>query len=261
MRYCEAVNCGNSSKKGFKMCHFPTSPNRRAKWIKNVGRDKWSPKKYSTLCEKHFSDEMWENAQKIGKKKLKPTAVPNRFDQPTLPLSSLTTILEEYIEEQTSNNHSEHNCDQEINSANHEINSETLNNHSEHSCDQEINSANREINSETSNNHSKHSCDQEINSETSNNHSEHSCDQEINSANQEIHVLFDSNMQLKCSRNNEDAKKIFKLEKLVKRYARVIKTMQTQHKKQKKIFLNRIQKLKQQLAVSADKAWRSVLGR
>ncbi|TGZ51267.1 uncharacterized protein [Temnothorax longispinosus] len=169
------------------------------------------------MCEKHFSDEMWENAQKIGKKK--PTAVPNCFDQPTLPLSSLTTILEEYIEEQTSNNHSEHNCDQEINSANQEINSETLNNHSEHSCDQEINSAN-----------------QEINSETSNNHSEHSCDQKINSANQEIHVLFDSNMQLQCSKNNEDAKKIFKLEKLVKRYARVIKTMQTQHKKQKKYF-------------------------
>lgn len=51
MRYCEALNCSNSSQKGFKMCHFPRSPNRRVKWIRSVGRDEWSPKKYSTLCE------------------------------------------------------------------------------------------------------------------------------------------------------------------------------------------------------------------
>lgn len=48
---CEAKNCQNTSRKGVKMCTFPKDPEQRAKWLTNVGRTNWLPKKYSALCE------------------------------------------------------------------------------------------------------------------------------------------------------------------------------------------------------------------
>ncbi|XP_017892606.1 THAP domain-containing protein 4-like [Ceratina calcarata] len=91
MRYCEVEGCNNSSIRGFKMCHFPTSSNRRQKWIEFVGRAGWTPKKYSTLCEIHFDKNMWENEQIFGKKKLKLCAVPTIFLRP--PAISPATVL------------------------------------------------------------------------------------------------------------------------------------------------------------------------
>ena len=82
MHLCEAEHCKNSSEGGFKMCHFPSCPARRQKWIENVGRAGWTPKKYSTLCEVHFGKDMWENEQIFRKKNLKPLAVPTIFCRP-----------------------------------------------------------------------------------------------------------------------------------------------------------------------------------
>ncbi|KYM95144.1 hypothetical protein ALC62_14217 [Cyphomyrmex costatus] len=51
MTGCVAENCTNSSKKGVKMCFFPSDPVRRAVWVANVRRQNWLPNKYSALCE------------------------------------------------------------------------------------------------------------------------------------------------------------------------------------------------------------------
>jgi len=48
---CAAEYCNNSGVKGFAMKRFPRDPQRRAEWIKNVGRKGWNPNDSSTLCE------------------------------------------------------------------------------------------------------------------------------------------------------------------------------------------------------------------
>jgi len=48
---CAAPFCNNSSSKGYKMKVFPRNPDRRALWIKNVGRINWTPTNNSFLCE------------------------------------------------------------------------------------------------------------------------------------------------------------------------------------------------------------------
>ncbi|KYN50410.1 THAP domain-containing protein 2 [Trachymyrmex cornetzi] len=75
---CTAQFCNNSSKKGYSMKLFPTNPERRALWIKNVGYKSHLIGKNSCLCEMHFALDMWE--QRVdGMKKLKPNAVPTIF--------------------------------------------------------------------------------------------------------------------------------------------------------------------------------------
>ena len=51
---CAAVDCTNSSKKGFRMFKFPTEINRRKKWIINCCRDNWVPGLRAELCSVSF---------------------------------------------------------------------------------------------------------------------------------------------------------------------------------------------------------------
>ncbi|XP_015122518.1 THAP domain-containing protein 5 [Diachasma alloeum] len=76
---CTADYCTNSSAKGFKMCSFPSDPERRQIWVKNMGRDNWTPTSNCRLCEVHFESTMWERQRLDGKKKLKFNAVPTLF--------------------------------------------------------------------------------------------------------------------------------------------------------------------------------------
>ena len=48
---CCALNCNNSSVKGYIMKVFPRDAERRAKWAANVGRTDWSPTNNSFLCQ------------------------------------------------------------------------------------------------------------------------------------------------------------------------------------------------------------------
>lgn len=78
MTKCVAAWCRNSSFKGFQMNSFPQDEKRRDVWIKNINRAKWSPTKYSALCEAHFAPEMWKRKIR-GQKKLKSSAIPTIF--------------------------------------------------------------------------------------------------------------------------------------------------------------------------------------
>ncbi|XP_011642678.1 THAP domain-containing protein 5-like [Pogonomyrmex barbatus] len=75
---CCALNCNNSSKKGYIMKVFPRDTEQRAKWVANVGRQYWKPTNASCLCEVHFEPTMWEK-RKDDLKKLKCDAVPTIF--------------------------------------------------------------------------------------------------------------------------------------------------------------------------------------
>ncbi|KAJ8912419.1 hypothetical protein NQ315_006085, partial [Exocentrus adspersus] len=76
---CAAVNCTNSSKKGFLMKTFPRDPVRRKQWLIKTRRDNWIPTNTSCLCEVHFAPDMWEKPRVDGTRKLKIDAVPTIF--------------------------------------------------------------------------------------------------------------------------------------------------------------------------------------
>lgn len=48
---CAAVNCSNSSEKGFLMKRFPRDPEKRKLWQIKTKRDNWKPTNNSYLCE------------------------------------------------------------------------------------------------------------------------------------------------------------------------------------------------------------------
>lgn len=49
---CSAINCSNSSTKGYRLFRFPVENRRRAIWVKKCGRGgNWSPGLGSRLCE------------------------------------------------------------------------------------------------------------------------------------------------------------------------------------------------------------------
>lgn len=56
VKSCSAVGCQNRSVKGTSLSfyRFPSDPERRAKWIAAVRRDKWFPTEHSWLCSAHF---------------------------------------------------------------------------------------------------------------------------------------------------------------------------------------------------------------
>ncbi|RLU19632.1 hypothetical protein DMN91_008189 [Ooceraea biroi] len=81
MTGCDAKECRNTSRKGVKMCMFPRDPEQRAKWVINVGRKDWLPKKHSALCEYHFTHDAFETIRVDGTKKLKRHAVPTIFGE------------------------------------------------------------------------------------------------------------------------------------------------------------------------------------
>nr|CAI5861834.1 unnamed protein product [Callosobruchus analis] len=79
MPCCAAVNCSNSSTKGFLMKHFPKDPERRRQWLIKTGRDNWIPTDHSCLCGIHFAPDMWERTRGDGTRRLKNNAVPTIF--------------------------------------------------------------------------------------------------------------------------------------------------------------------------------------
>lgn len=48
---CAAIDCSNSSAKGFLMKHFPSDPRRKKEWVIHMKRANWKPTKYSCICE------------------------------------------------------------------------------------------------------------------------------------------------------------------------------------------------------------------
>lgn len=48
---CCVPQCTNHCRKGVRMFRFPTSPNRRKRWIAQVKRDCWEPTTASRVCE------------------------------------------------------------------------------------------------------------------------------------------------------------------------------------------------------------------
>ncbi|EFN60478.1 hypothetical protein EAG_04905, partial [Camponotus floridanus] len=51
MSGCSALNCNNSTEKGYVMKVFPRDKERRAKWAANVGQKNWNPINTSFLYE------------------------------------------------------------------------------------------------------------------------------------------------------------------------------------------------------------------
>nr|XP_039268683.1 THAP domain-containing protein 2-like [Styela clava] len=87
MGTCSALNCNNRSdgkplSDGTKvrMFRFPADPVRRKKWLINMRRRHFAPRKYSALCQVHFEITQFELRRADGKKKLKLNAVPTIFD-------------------------------------------------------------------------------------------------------------------------------------------------------------------------------------
>ncbi|KAJ8975316.1 hypothetical protein NQ317_000495, partial [Molorchus minor] len=79
MTGCVAINCSNSSEKGFLMKRFPRDPDRRRQWTIKTRWDNWTPTNNSYLCENHFAADMWEKNREDGSRKLKSNAVPTIF--------------------------------------------------------------------------------------------------------------------------------------------------------------------------------------
>ncbi|XP_071036398.1 THAP domain-containing protein 2-like [Parasteatoda tepidariorum] len=72
---CAAVNCTNSSKKGFRMFRFPSNVKRKKKWIINCRRSNWQSGSGALLCEVHFEEFQLEINKKYGHNKLRPDAI------------------------------------------------------------------------------------------------------------------------------------------------------------------------------------------
>ncbi|XP_025162676.1 THAP domain-containing protein 4-like [Harpegnathos saltator] len=79
MTGCCISGCRNRSGNGFYMKCFPISKKQKIIWLKQIGKENWKPKQYSTICEVHFTKEMWEKPRQDGSRKLKAQAVPTSF--------------------------------------------------------------------------------------------------------------------------------------------------------------------------------------
>ncbi|XP_050041841.1 uncharacterized protein [Dermacentor andersoni] len=76
---CCVPNCGNHSRNGWRLFHFPTQRERRILWLTGINRRDWEPTKWSSVCSAHFEDDSFEQKRADGWKKLKPNAVPKLF--------------------------------------------------------------------------------------------------------------------------------------------------------------------------------------
>lgn len=56
---CTAINCYNSSSKGYTMSRYPKDPQLREKWLQALGRPQWTPYKEARVCDVHFSKSQW----------------------------------------------------------------------------------------------------------------------------------------------------------------------------------------------------------
>lgn len=81
MPCCSAINCSNRTEKGHRLFPLPQgerNEKRRNKWLKNIGRKTFPSTIF--VCQKHFTDDQFENNRKDGKKLLRWDAVPTIFD-------------------------------------------------------------------------------------------------------------------------------------------------------------------------------------
>ena len=61
------IKNGSESMKGmFSMHVFPSDPDLRNSWIKNVGRPNWEPTPNSTICSLHFEENNYLGAKYLG---------------------------------------------------------------------------------------------------------------------------------------------------------------------------------------------------
>lgn len=59
------------------MCNIFRFPKDYSTWVKNMGRQDWVPRKYSTLCSEHFDSDCFD--VRGNRKYLKPGSVPTIF--------------------------------------------------------------------------------------------------------------------------------------------------------------------------------------
>ncbi|GBO14552.1 DNA transposase THAP9, partial [Araneus ventricosus] len=80
---CCAYGCTERFVKGghFTFHCFPKDVFRRNLWEKQLRRDNFTSNNSTRICSKHFEAECFEKEQ-FGKKRLKPDAVPTKFDFP-----------------------------------------------------------------------------------------------------------------------------------------------------------------------------------
>ena len=58
------IKNGSESMKGmFSMHVFPSDPDLRNAWIRNVGRPNWEPTPNSTICSLHFEENNYLGAK------------------------------------------------------------------------------------------------------------------------------------------------------------------------------------------------------
>lgn len=56
MTGCSALHCKSRSEKGVRLFRFPRDAKRKAKWVKNMNREKgWKPTVNSRLCEVNYT--------------------------------------------------------------------------------------------------------------------------------------------------------------------------------------------------------------
>ncbi|XP_015186048.1 PREDICTED: THAP domain-containing protein 5-like isoform X1 [Polistes dominula] len=81
VRQCILNYCKSSTRttQDRKFCRFPKHEERRKLWLQNSNVAAENVKKYSVLCDKHFSEDCWKIVN--GKRCLKNTAVPTIFIQ------------------------------------------------------------------------------------------------------------------------------------------------------------------------------------
>ncbi|KAH7941896.1 hypothetical protein HPB49_018363 [Dermacentor silvarum] len=82
---CLLPRCKSSSKQrtpGISFHEIPSDPELRAKWLKVISRDDWTPNTtscYSTVCSRHFGSSDFKEGCTI--RKLKKDAVPSIFEE------------------------------------------------------------------------------------------------------------------------------------------------------------------------------------
>ncbi|XP_049526563.1 THAP domain-containing protein 1-like isoform X3 [Dermacentor silvarum] len=86
MPCCCAYNCCKKPEDGIAVFVIPQGKRdvlRRRQWLLNIGRKDFVPTRNSVVCELHFTEDQFEPhiLRVLGKKKLKPNAVPTVFDR------------------------------------------------------------------------------------------------------------------------------------------------------------------------------------
>ena len=79
---CEAYGCTNRWKtgSGHSFHRIPVNkPDLLTKWISAIRRDNWKPKKDMYICSDHFTPDSFLPIKGLGRRKLKPNAVPSIF--------------------------------------------------------------------------------------------------------------------------------------------------------------------------------------